>query len=76
MISPESRRLLEELSHSSYGKALREFLDERFAEIGNIRASKSWEETLGRGFALTLLEELFSFMGEKSSTTNKKTPYT
>ena len=64
-MKPETKKMLHELSKTNYGKVLREFLDVHYASIGNIMDSKSWEEVLGRKFALTMLKELFSFMEDK-----------
>ena len=75
MITPQSIKLLEELSRTQHGRALREFLDEKYVEIGNIMESKSWEETLGRQFALNLLKDLFAFMEEKKHTEKTKNQY-
>lgn len=76
MISPDSIKLLEELGKTQFGKALREFLDDKKTEIGDITKSKSWEETLGRQHALTLIKDLFYFMKEKEPPVDKKkNPY-
>lgn len=76
MITPESRKLLSELTHTNYGKALREFLDERCNEIGDISKCKTWEETQGRKFALDLIKDLFVFMDKKDVVDNGKNSYT
>lgn len=71
MITPENRELLEGLRNTNYGKALKELLDEKLEEIGNIKSCKSWEETLGRQYALKLIDDIFSFMKEKVVISNK-----
>jgi hypothetical protein len=75
MIKSETKKLLEELGRNQYGKALREFLNEKREEINDIRSSKSWEETLGRGFALELIDTLFVFMTEKKEVSRNKNNY-
>lgn len=76
MISPDSIKLLEELGKTQFGKALREFIEDKKAEIGDITKSKSWEETQGRQYALNLIKDLFYFMKEKAEPVDKKkNPY-
>lgn len=65
MISPDDHELLRQLSRTPYGRALRHYLDEKYAEIGNISTTKSWDETLGRQFALKFLQELFALMEDE-----------
>lgn len=65
MITPEEKAILESLRATQYGRVLRKYLDERFTEIGNIMETQSWEETLGRKFAIKLLRDLFAFMEQK-----------
>lgn len=75
-MKPETKKLLADMAKTHYGRALRDFLDVHYASIGNIMESKSWEETLGRKFALTLLRELFAFMEEKKNTGVDRSQYT
>lgn len=71
MITPENKKLLEELNRSQYGYALKTYLNEKYAEIGNILDTQTWEETQGRKFALVLLKDLFYFMEEKKNSQEK-----
>ncbi len=71
-IKPETKELLEQMAKTQYGRALMEFLDENYSEIGNIMETKSWEETLGRQFALNVLKDLFYFMEEKKKGPEQK----
>jgi hypothetical protein len=65
MLKQETRGLLEELSRSMHGKALRDFLQDRKETIGDIKLCTSWEQTVGRQFALELIDEIFKFLEEK-----------
>jgi DNA topoisomerase IA len=76
MITPENKKLLEQLKTSPYGRALNEYLQENLQEILDIRSTKSWEETLGRQFAAKVITDLFSMMEEKPLVDKKKNMYT
>jgi hypothetical protein len=77
MISPETRRLLEDLGKSPYSRAIQDFLDDELANIDTVRGVKSLEESLGREIALNLVERLFSFMKRPNPQRSKnKTSYT
>lgn len=67
MITPETKKLLEELNRNNYGKALREYLDAELAEIKNICNAKTLKEMEGRQHAVKLIEKLFSFMEERKA---------
>ena len=71
MLSPENKKLLEEMKTTNYGKALKEFLKEKYKEINSVKDCKSWEDTLGRAHALKTLNEIFSFMADKTEVSNK-----
>lgn len=71
-LTEEQKELLRQLPKTSHGIALQGYLDDKYAEIGNIQDTKSWEETLGRQFALTLLKDLFYFMGSPKTDDAKK----
>lgn len=71
MISEESRKLLKELKHTNYGKALNELLEENYIELNNVQHCKTWEDTLGRAKALKVLDEIFAFMKDSFDTQNK-----
>lgn len=71
MITQENRQLLSEMKNTNYGKALKNFLDDKYEEMNNVATCKSWEETLGRAFAVKILDDLFSFMKEKTESKNK-----
>jgi hypothetical protein len=62
----EKRKLLQELWKLNHGKVLREYLDDKIKELTNVKNCISWEDTLGRQYALRILNELFSFDKEPS----------
>jgi hypothetical protein len=76
MISPESRKLLEELGKTQFGRALIEYLNDEMEEIADVRNSKTWEETLGRQIALGVIDKLFTFMVERNVVDKSKNRYT
>lgn len=79
MLTNEHKQLFNDLKNVSYGKALRAYLDEKYAEIGDITTIPSDEnlavETLGRKFALKLLKDLFNFMEDKKIVEKSRNPY-
>lgn len=75
MINPEYRQLLLDLKKTSYGVALKAFLDEELGNISDITTCETWEETLGRKYAIKLLNKLSSLMEEKKTTEKGKNQY-
>lgn len=61
-MTPESKQLLAGLKQTNYGKALQELLDEKTAELNNVRNCTSWEDTKARSYALDIIDEIFKFM--------------
>lgn len=76
MLKPESRALLQELARTMHGNALREYLKEKREVIGDIKLCTSWEHTVGRQYALEVLDEVFSFLEEKKTTDKTPNQYT
>jgi len=75
MIKPETKKLLVDLGQNVYGKALKEFLDNELDTLKNIVETKSWEETLGRQYAVKLIEKLFGFMKDAEIPVKTKNQY-
>lgn len=65
MISPEHKKLLQELPSTQFGVALKAHLDEEMKRIKDIHACTSWEETRAHQIADKLVEKLFYFMEKK-----------
>jgi hypothetical protein len=76
MLKPESRKHLEDLSKTVYGRALHEYLDEELKILGDIENCTTWDETLGRKHAVKILRKLFQFMEEKAPSTKDPGKYT
>jgi hypothetical protein len=72
MTKTEQKKLLEQLSKTSYGVALKEFLNEEREGLLDVRNSATWEDALASKKAIKLIDRLFSFMIEKKET-NKET---
>ncbi len=75
MISPEHKKLLEDLNKTPYGGALKAFLFEELTIIKDVRNAKSWDEAVGNQRATAIIEKLFDFLEERKSVTPKKNSY-
>ena len=71
----DNKKLLSELSRTSYGRALQEYLDEHFNELKDVSNAKSWDDTLARQQAVRILKNLFYFMEEKKTSDKQKTTF-
>jgi hypothetical protein len=76
MINPETKKILTEVKNTSYGQALRIWLNEAIIDIGDIKKVTSYEDAIGRQLAVKKLEEMFSLLKDEKIDTFKKTPYT
>lgn len=76
IIEPELTEKLKQIPHSPQGFALMQYLELAKKELGDIRTAESWEEVQGRKFALKVISDLFTFMGEKKVETTSKNQYT
>ena len=65
MSKDEQKKLLQELKTTRYGQALQYWLKDQLETVGDIKTCLSWEETLGRKYALKLLSDLFAVMEDK-----------
>ncbi len=72
MPKEERKKLLETLSATAHGRALRDFLEEKIDEIKDVENCTSWEDTLGRKYAVKMLREILSFLSDKKE--DKRTP--
>jgi hypothetical protein len=75
-MTPENKKLLEDLSRTSYGRALSEFLKKELEELKDVSNATSWDDALGRKHATRIIERLFSFMEEKPKVNTNKTSFT
>ena len=64
-MNPRIKEILAELSKTSYGQALNEYLDYKYDDINDVHKIKSEAELIGHQIALKLLDELFGFLGDK-----------
>lgn len=71
----DTQKLLEELGKTPYGDALKKYLAEELKEIGDVSKASSWEDTIGRQYAIKLVNKLFSFLSPKETVKKKKTSY-
>lgn len=76
MLDPRNRELLNQLATMQHGKALKAYLDEKYSIIGDITLCTSWEHTVGRQYALSVLKDVFSFLEEKQTVDKIPNQYT
>lgn len=75
IINPQIKEQLQQLAHSPQGNALKIYLEQFKEETNNIKTLESWEEVLGRKFAIKCVEDLFSFMDDKKIEVKSKNQY-
>lgn len=71
-MTQENKEILKGLKQTNYGKALQELLDEKYAELNNVKNCTSWEDTKARTYALDILDEIFGFMRPKEDVQNSR----
>jgi hypothetical protein len=76
MLSPHTRELLSQLATSAHGRALKEYLDEKYETINDVTSCQNWEHTVGKQIALGVLKEIFSFLEEKKAVDKLPNQYT
>ena len=75
IITPEINELLQQLPRTAHGQALIKFLNQVKEELNNVKTIESWDEALGRKSAIKMIDDLFSFMGEKKKEVISKNQY-
>lgn len=73
MIDPKAKEILNGINATPYGRALQEFLDDQIKELSDLEKITSYEDALGRKYAVQTLKKLFSLM--KISNTVKQNTY-
>jgi hypothetical protein len=76
MIKQESRILLKELGTLNHGRALRELLDQEMEKINDITTCESWDEAIGRKYAILLIKEIFMAIEPERETKKRTNTYT
>lgn len=71
----ERQEILQELGKTNYGIALKEYLNESITDMSDLSKLESWDETLGKKYAVEIIKKLFSFMETKESQQKSKTKY-
>lgn len=74
-LEPNLSELLNELPKLAHGQALLKFLEEEKKILNDVKTLTSWEEALGRKNAIKIIDDLFSFMGEKKVETKSRNTY-
>lgn len=75
MISEQAQETLRTLKTSAYGRALTELCMEHLDAIDDVSTIKSWEETLGRQHAKTLIKDIFYYLNLEKKKENTKNQY-
>jgi hypothetical protein len=76
MIDPKAKEVLEQINSTPYGKALQEFLDDQLTELNDVTKCTSWDDTLGRKYAVGVIENLFNLIKvKKTPPQNNKNNY-
>lgn len=76
MVNQEIRKQLLDLSNSQLGNALREYLNDKYVEIGDVTKVTSYDDALGRKYALEVLKEIFKFLERKETVEKSRNQYT
>lgn len=74
-MTPDQKKLLEELGRTQFGAALQAFLNSELSTIEDVNSAKSWDEVLGNQKASKLVRKLFSFMQDRPVLDKSKMPY-
>lgn len=74
-MTSDQKKTLSEMKNSPFGKILNIYLEEKLAQINDIKTCLSWEETLGRKYALQLLRDIFYFLNDTKSTDKNLNQY-
>lgn len=75
MLKQEQKEILEQLGRSHFGKALQEYLTDAEKELDSVKGCTSFDEVLGKQYALAVLAKLFSFMKEQEAPKSKTNNY-
>ncbi len=76
MLDPRNKDLLAQLATSAHGRALKAYLDEKYAAINDVTTCTSWEHTVGKQLALGVLKDIFSFLEERKTVDKTPNQYT
>jgi len=74
-IKPEIKEKLEQLQNTPYGQALLVYLEQYKEELNSINKIITFEELLGKQYALKLIDEMFKFMDNKRVEVKSKNQY-
>jgi len=75
IISSQIQEKLKQIKESPQGFALIEYLNQAKREMNDVKSMQSWEEVLGRKFALKVIDDLFVFMEDKKVDIKNKNQY-
>ena len=75
VIDERTNELLKEANSTAHGQAVIRFLNAYKEDLNNIKTVQSWDEALGRKYAIKFVDDLLSFMGEKTVETKRKNIY-
>lgn len=76
MISEQTKKILSEIHATPYGRALEEFIEDQLTEFNKVQLCKSWDEVLGKQYAILSFEKLFSYIRPKPTAGGARNIYT
>lgn len=74
-MTEDQKKLLNDLKNSPYGRALLAFLKEEYDKINDVDKIESWDDALGRKYALKTLKKLFSFIEDNHQPRSNNNQY-
>jgi DNA-binding transcriptional regulator GbsR (MarR family) len=67
-------QILENLAKNRQGEALLDWITEEIQNLSDVEKFKTWDETLGKQYAVKLLRKLFKFLEKKKKPISSKEP--
>lgn len=74
-MTPNEKKMLTELSSIPHGIVLRALIDKKMNFLRDVTLAKTWDETLGRQYAVKVLEDIISYMDADNAEPKPKPSY-
>jgi len=75
MLTKQYRDILDGIKTTQYGRALQEFLEDEKSKLNNVKTLESWDEALGRKYAVEIIDKMFAFVLEKKADDTSRNQY-
>lgn len=76
IIDKNTEDTLKQMSKTIYGQALISYLDQARKELDSVSKTRTFDELLGKQYAIKVIDDLFVFMGDREVSTKPKNQYT